>query len=216
MSAPIPTEVADITSTWLEGVLQAYAPGARLRSVDVIEAHSGTTGRARVLLAHDDPDLPGSVFVKLAPFDAEQRAFVDQQGMGVAEARFYAEIATDVPVRHPQPFYAAHDDAGRYVMVLEDLHAVGARYPGHSDGDLAPFVERTIDVFAEMHAAFWDSPRFSPTGTWPGFAVHRAHRATARRRHWCASLSNNSESACLRRRTSWPRHMCPAPSECRS
>ena len=130
VSAPIPTEVADITSTWLEGVLQAYAPGARLHSVDVVEAHSGTTGRARVLLAHDDPNLPGSVFVKLAPFDAEQRAFVDQQGMGIAEARFYAEIATDVPVRHPQPFYAAHDDAGRCAMVLEDLHAVGARYPG--------------------------------------------------------------------------------------
>ncbi|WP_101951188.1 phosphotransferase family protein [Mycobacterium sp. 3519A] len=164
MSAPIPTDVADVTSTWLEGVLQAYAPGARLRSIDVVEAHSGTTGRARVLLAHDDPNLPGSVFVKLAPFDAEQRMFVDQQGMGIAEARFYAELATDVPVRHPQPFYAAHDDAGRYVMVLEDLHAVGARYPGHSDADLASFVEHTIDAFAAMHAAFWDSPRFSPDG----------------------------------------------------
>ncbi|MDT5348961.1 MAG: hypothetical protein QOH91_2248 [Mycobacterium sp.] len=111
MSAPIPTEVADITAAWLEDVLQDYAPGARLRAIDVIETHSGTTGRARVRLTHDDPRLPGSAFVKLAPFDAEQRAFVNQQGMGVAEARFYAEIAADVPVRHPQLLYAAHDDA---------------------------------------------------------------------------------------------------------
>jgi hypothetical protein len=116
----------------------------------VIETHSGTTGRARVLLTHDDPRLPGSAFVKLAPFDAEQRAFVDQQGMGVAEARFSAEIAADVPLRHPQPLYAAHDDTARYVMVLEDLHAVGARYPEHHDPDLPAFVERTVEAFVEV------------------------------------------------------------------
>ncbi|MBP1822974.1 aminoglycoside phosphotransferase family protein [Mycobacterium sp. OAE908] len=165
MSAPIPIEVADITSGWLEGVLQAWAPGARLRAIDVIEAHSGTTGRVRVLLTHDDPRLPDSAFVKLAPFDTEQRAFVDQHGMGVAAARFYAEIAPDVPVRHPQSLYAAHDDASRYVMVLEDLHTVGARYPEHLDGvDLTTFVERTVEAFAALHAEFWASPRFSPDG----------------------------------------------------
>jgi hypothetical protein len=130
--------------------LQDHAPGARLRAIDVAAAHSGTTGRARVVLTHDDPRLPGSVFVKLAPFDAEQRAFVDQQGMGVDEARFYAEIAADVPVRHPRPLYAAHDDGGRYVMMLEDLHVVGARYPGHHDPDLPAFVERTIEALAAM------------------------------------------------------------------
>jgi aminoglycoside phosphotransferase (APT) family kinase protein len=104
------------------------------------------------------------VFVKLAPFDADQRAFVAKQGMGVAEARFYAEIAADVPVRHPRPWYAAHDEAGRYVMVLEDLQAAGARYPGQRDPDLPAFVERTIDAFASLHVAFWASPRLAPGG----------------------------------------------------
>jgi hypothetical protein len=81
------------------------------------------------------------VFVKLAPFDVSQRAFVDETGMGVAEARFYAEIAGDVPVRLPHSWYAAHDDAGRYVMVLEDLKAAGARYPSSRDPDLPAFLE---------------------------------------------------------------------------
>ena len=84
-------------------MLQAYAPGAELHAIDVVEAHAGTTGRARVELTHDDPRLPGSVFVKLAPFDSEQRAFVDQTGMGVAEARFYADVAMDVPGVTPNP-----------------------------------------------------------------------------------------------------------------
>jgi aminoglycoside phosphotransferase (APT) family kinase protein len=164
MPFPIPVEVADITAAWLEDVLGARAPGAHVRAIEVADAHSGTTGRARVLLLHDDPRLPRSVFVKLAPFDTEQRAFVQQQGMGTAEARFYAQIACDVPVRHPRPWYAAHDDAGLYVMVLEDLQESGARYPGQRDDDLPAFVERTIEAFAALHAAFWASPRFGPAG----------------------------------------------------
>ena len=84
--------------------------------------------------------------------------------MGVAEARFYDAIASGVPVRHPHPWYAAHDETGRYVMVLEDLNASGARYPRQRDPDLCEFVERTIDSFAALHAAFWESDRFAPTG----------------------------------------------------
>lgn len=160
----IPVEVEDITTQWLQHALHAHAPGASLRGIEIAEAHSGTTGRARVLLTHDDPRLPRSVFVKLAPFDVGQRAFVDQIGMGRYEARFYAEIAADVPVRHPRPWYAAHDDAGRYVMVLEDLRAAGARYPAAGDPDLHVFVERTIDTFAALHARFWASTRFAPEG----------------------------------------------------
>ncbi|MEW6270054.1 MAG: aminoglycoside phosphotransferase family protein, partial [Thermodesulfobacteriota bacterium] len=87
----------------------------------------------------------------------------EQQGMGVFEARFYAEVAAQVPVRIPRPWYAAHAD-GRYVMVLEDLAAAGVRYPGQRAPDLADFVTRTIDAFGALHAAFWASPRFAPDG----------------------------------------------------
>lgn len=164
MLSSIPIEVEDLTATWLQEVLRVHVPGASLQAIEVAEAHSGTTGRARVLLTHGDPRLPRSVFVKLAPFDVGQRAFVEQHGMGRAEARFYAEIAAEVPVRHPRPWYAAHDDAGRYVMVLEDLFAVGAGYPSHRDPDLPAFVERVIESLAMLHAAFWASPRFTSDG----------------------------------------------------
>lgn len=160
----IPVDVADIGAAWLQDVLQPHAPGAKLDGIEIAEAHSGTTGRARVLLRHDDARLPGSVFVKLPPFDEGQRRFVEAQGMGRAEARFYAELAQDVPVRVPRAFHASHDAQGRYVMVLEDLQALGARYPGANDPHLASFVEGTIDAFASLHAAFWGSPRFAADG----------------------------------------------------
>jgi len=163
-SSFVPVEVADIDAAWLQQALQPHAPGAQLEGIEIAEAHSGTTGRARVLLRHGDARLPRSVFVKLPPFDEGQRQFVEAQGMGRAEARFYGELAPEVPVRVPRSFHAAHEDEGRYVMVLEDLQAAGARYPGASDPHLAGFVEGTIDAFAALHAAFWGSPRFAAAG----------------------------------------------------
>lgn len=159
----IPLEVADLTCEWLAAALHAHAPGAVLREIAVLEAHSGTTGRARLGLSHDDPRLPRSVFVKLAPFDAARREFVTAYGMGVAEARFYAELARDVPVRVPSPWYAAHDGE-RYVMVLEDLTAAGARVPRPDDADLLVFVEGMVDRLAALHGSFWASPRFAAGG----------------------------------------------------
>jgi aminoglycoside phosphotransferase (APT) family kinase protein len=169
----IPVEVSDISSAWLQEVLQPHAPGASLAGIEIAESHSGTTGRARVLLRHDEPRLPHSVFVKLPPFDEGQRKFVEAQGMGRAEARFYAEIAADVPVRVPRSFHSSHDDEGRYVMVLEDLQAASARYPGASDPRLAEFVEGVIDAFAALHGAFWSSPRFAEGGDL-AWVEHRA------------------------------------------
>lgn len=99
--------------------------------------------------------------------------------MGVAEARFYAEIARDVPVRYPHCWYAAHDESGRYVMVLEDLNAAGVRYPGQRDPDLPAFVESTIDAFACLHATFWQSDRFAPTGDLAWVADRSANYGSA-------------------------------------
>lgn len=152
----IPVEIDDLTPNWFAAVL-----GGDVRGATVIESHSGTTGRARIALTHDEPELPPSVFVKFAPFSAAQRAFVDEQGMGVAEARFYAEIAPDVPVAKPAAFHAAWDDERRYVMVLEDLELSGAA-PIESDRvDLSTVIDGVIDNFAALHGAFHGSPRFA-------------------------------------------------------
>jgi hypothetical protein len=108
--------------------------------------------------------VPDSVFVKLAPFTEDRRAFVDQQGMGIAEARFYEELAADVPVRTPHVFAAQHNAEGHYIMVFEDLVAAGARFPTQNDADLNNTVDGVIDNFATMHAAFSRSDRFADGG----------------------------------------------------
>jgi aminoglycoside phosphotransferase (APT) family kinase protein len=149
----LPVEVADVTAVWLSAAL-----ATPVRDVEVLAAHSGTTGRARLGLRYErDEGQPASVFVKLAPFDERQRRFVDAVGLGIAEARFYRDVAAAVPVRVPHVWHAAVDGA-RYVMVLEDLVASQARFPRPDDADLDEFIARLVDELARLHAAFWADP----------------------------------------------------------
>ena len=162
----IPVEVSELTEAWCTEMLQARAPGAVCDSLEILDAHSGTTGRARIGLQCDDPRVPASLFVKLPPFTDDRRSFVDSQGMGVAEARFYAEVAGELPhgVRLPEVWSSVFDDNGGYLMVLEDLALRGARQPLAKDNDIAATVDGVIDSLAALHAAFWESERCASGG----------------------------------------------------
>ena len=128
----------------------------------MLDQHSGTTGRAHVAL-RGEPGVPATVFVKLAPFDERQREFVTSVGMGVAEARFYRDVASEVPVRVPSVWFA-ETDGDRYVMVLEDLVAHGCRFPSPKDPDIAARALDIVEQMAALHAQYWESPRFADDG----------------------------------------------------
>ena len=165
MVAPaIPTELADLTPAWLGAVF-----GAAVEQVQVLDSHSGTTGRARLGVSWAPAagqGLPASVFVKFAPFDAEQRGFVAVNQMGVREARLYRELAVELPVRVPLPWYAAHDAAGRYVMVLEDLVAAGCAFPSPRDPRVGEWTGQIVEQLARLHARFHESSRFTRDLAW--------------------------------------------------
>jgi hypothetical protein len=153
----LPADVSDLTPAWFTQVL-----GRDVTEVSVLESTSGTTGRAHIAL-RGAPDLPATVFVKLPPFDERQRKLVDMTGMGVAEARFYRELAGEVPVRVPDAWFADTDGAG-YVMVLEDLTASACRFPGTGDADIASRARDIVEQLAALHTPYWDSDRFEPDG----------------------------------------------------
>lgn len=146
----IPSSVDDLTPQWFTAVL-----GAPIDAVDVLDAHSGTTGRARVKLTASSSDVPETVFVKLQPFAAEQRTFLRQIGLGVAEARLYAEVGGELPVRSPTVWHSAYDESdGSFVMVLEDLTASGCRFPTPGDDDIVDVAASAMDELAILHAGF--------------------------------------------------------------
>lgn len=151
----LPTDVSDLTPAWFSRVLER-----EVTEVSLLEHTSGTTGRARVAL-QGAADVPPTVFVKLAPPDERQRKLVDMTGMGVAEARFYRDLAPEIPLRVPDVWFADTAD-DLYVMVLEDLTASGCRFPTTSDADIATRARDIVEQLAALHASYWDSGRFQP------------------------------------------------------
>jgi len=153
----LPLDVADLTAEWFGAALERDVTG-----MELLDMSSGTTGRAHVALT-GDPSVPPTVFVKLAPFDQRQREFVTSVGMGVAEARFYRDLAPEIPVRIPGVWFADTEGEG-YVMVLEDLVAGGCRFPHPADGDIGWRARDIVEQMAALHSRFWESPRFDDEG----------------------------------------------------
>ncbi len=164
----IPEEVAEVTPEWMTEVLSPHAPGVVVIAVEVLDAHSGTTGRARLglTMSGDRGPLPETVFCKLAPFDPRQRALLAQFGIGVLEARFYAELADDVGVRIPAVWHAETGPDGSFIIVLEDLDASGCTFRRGGRADPAERAAATLEGLAGLHARFWESPRFAGDLGW--------------------------------------------------
>jgi aminoglycoside/choline kinase family phosphotransferase len=81
--------------------------------------------------------------------------------LGTREVLFYGSIADDVPVRTPRCYSVRHDPRrGRNVMVLEDL-APGARFRDLTEPVSAAEARAVVDALADLHAAFWESSRFT-------------------------------------------------------
>ena len=175
----LPQQPDDITAEWLTEALRASFPDVRVVGVETVDQHSGTTGRLRLRLSYADGNQgPETVFVKLPPFEESQRRLVAATDMGRREARFYEGPASEVPLRIPRAYFAAHgDEPTEYVMVLEDLQATGCRFADR----LEPFGSdqggQLIEGLARLHARFWNDPRFADELAWVQPAMRGSYGA---------------------------------------
>ena len=158
----LPDRPDAVTPEWLTGALGASVPGVEVADVEVLDQHSGTTGRLRLRLRYaPGPQGPETVFVKLPPFDEAQQRLVAATDMGRREARFYAGPAAEAPLRIPRAYHAAYgDEPTEYVMVLEDLVASGCRFTTRREPHDGEQSGQLIEALARLHAHFWDDPRF--------------------------------------------------------
>jgi hypothetical protein len=147
---PIPAAVDEVTPAWLSDVLDT-----EVTAVEVVDAHSGTTGRAKIRIESAGA-LPDTLFVKLQPFDAGQREFLRMVGLGVSEAKLYASVGNELPVRSPRVWHSSWDEADdSFIMVLEDLEASGCRFASVDDDDVLDTAVSLMDELAKLHAAYW-------------------------------------------------------------
>ncbi|MEZ5164999.1 MAG: deoxyribose-phosphate aldolase [Acidimicrobiales bacterium] len=165
--ASIPDRAEAITAEWMTAALAGSFPGVEVAGLTVLDEHHGTTGRVRFGLTYaDGPAGPDSVFVKLAPPGDSQRQLVAMTDMGRKEARFYDELAAEVPMRIPAAYYAAHGERTEYIMVLEDLAAAGCTFSDRRQELSDDHAEQLITGLARVHAHFWNDPRFDAELSW--------------------------------------------------
>jgi len=189
MSLPIPADPNAITPAWLSEALAKSFPGVEVASVAIVDRHSGTTGRAKLRLGYAAGSRgPDTVFVKLPPFSEAQRGLVAATDMGRREARVYASLAAETPVRVPRCHFAAFGDQPTdYICVLEDLEAVGCTFPKNVEQHARERGRSLIEALARLHAHFWEDERFAHELSWIKPAMRGAFGAklveTARERY---------------------------------
>lgn len=164
----LPERPEAITPAWLSEALSTSLPGVEVAAITILDRHSGTTGRARLRLRFASGSAgPETIFVKLPPFSEDQRGMVAATDMGRREARFYAALAAETPVRVPRCYFAAWGEARTdYICVLEDLEAAGCRFPKSVPEHARERGGALIETLARLHAHFWEDARFGAELAW--------------------------------------------------
>ena len=204
MSGPltVPLEVDELTAEWFSdcaGRRRRARRGARPPL-----GHDGPRARSRCTAA---PGYRQRVFVKLPPFDAAQRVFVNQVGMGVTEARFFRDLAGEVGVRVPKPLLRdVHRTTTATSWCSKTSRPSGCRFP--SQRRRRHRVPRATSSSSSpcCTRAYWESPRFDAGGDLAWIAPkgtgarrrRREVRADGRRRATptgCPTASSRSPSS---------------------
>jgi aminoglycoside/choline kinase family phosphotransferase len=158
MTSTLPADLADFTPAWMTDALAPAYPGVAVAAVEPIARAAVTNLHLKLRIRYDEQaGAPDSVFAKLPPPDAAHRAAIGADTMGRREVRFYTDVAPTLSMRVPDCSFAGAADDGSFVLLLEDLGAVGARMPDMSWAVPADLAGSALDELAEMHVRFEDA-----------------------------------------------------------
>lgn len=162
----IPAGATGLTNEWLTEALRStdsIGPSTSVTafSTEIIGAGAGFIGQlARVTLEYDrdDAKAPKALIAKYPTLDPAGREIGNMFRFYEREARFYGEIAGEVELRTPKPYFNGMDvEKGEYILLLEDLH------PGRCGDQLESCahaeVRMAVEEVAKFHATWWESRR---------------------------------------------------------
>lgn len=168
--SPKPRLVSDVDATWLTSILAPRTPGARVLDVEDRGGSSGTTDRRRLRLTWNDAGvdagLPAHLFVKATSPSPKNRAMVAALRMAITEVRFYEQVRPTLADVAPRAHYAHAGHGARFVLVLDDLIEQGAVPITPEHECTLEHARAVIDVLAQLHAAYWRSPRLATDLAW--------------------------------------------------
>jgi hypothetical protein len=177
-----PSKASDVTAEWLTARFGLRVAGAVALAATSLGGTTGTTDRQRLAVEWNEvgkrAGLPANIFVKSSPLTAKNRGMVAALGMSNNEVRFYQQMADELVGVCPKAWYSYAGTGARFLIVLDDIVAKGARPYALVDRCGIEHARGLVDAFAELHAMFWESPRFGGDLNWvrtwsarPGNAV---------------------------------------------
>lgn len=167
MTQSFPIDPSEFTPEWMTETLAVHHPGVRVDSVEVLNERSSTNHHVRLGLSyHERAGAPDTLFAKMAPLDPAHRVAIGSTGMGVREARFYAELAPSLDMRIPISSFAASDDDGGFLLLLEDLSASNCLISDGTWGISADLAASALTDLAGLHVRFEDADRLAAVRPW--------------------------------------------------
>ncbi len=154
---------------WLNSVLGDAFP--RLCSLERAGGHAGTTDRTFLLLHSEGvrAAAPRRVFLKMPPPAFSAALFGNLMGLGRNEVGFYRQMRGQARVWTPDIFYADyHPKSARFILLMEDLAEAGCRFSDVGNRCTLEEAQTVMKALADLHASFWESPRFNADLRWVG------------------------------------------------
>jgi len=186
--AAIPQTPLDIGPRWLEKILAASFPGTEVESVQVDASSEGTNANALLKVTYTHASkAPQSIFAKLPPTEAHQRALVLGSGMGQREVLFYRHLADRTPLRTPQVWGTALEESdGSFAILIEDLCTSGYSFPDGAAGVGLSLAERAMEDLAAFHCTNYENDALAfvlPPLRDPAYAGRMLKHALATKPH---------------------------------
>lgn len=167
----VPSSAEALTVEYLDAVLCADHPEARVEGFELGAPNDGTTSRRTMTVRYNDvglaAGLPTALFTKSSP-GFTSRLIVGLLGALDSETTFYNTIRPSLDIEAAHGYHAVFDRASaRSMLILEDVGTTrGARFgnPVTMKVDRA-MAESMVCQMAAYHGAFWggkglDAPEF--------------------------------------------------------
>lgn len=172
-----PHRADEIDAAFLSRVFRERAPGAVAEAAEDVGGHAGTTNRRRIEVTWNasgrDAGLPEMLFVKSTPLSAKNRTMVGALDMAVHEVDFYRTARADLGEIAPTCYFASADPGARFTLVLQNL-GDGFEHPPFRGERGVRHARGMMHTLAELHATFWESPRFRNDLRWAKVQTRRS------------------------------------------
>ena len=158
----VPSTIDDVTSEWLDDVLDAGGSviGLEVEPVGVGIGVMALLYRCTPTWDGSSPsaDHPSSVVVKLASTHEPTRQVARGYRFYEREVAVYRDLAGQLALRPPRHWYAGHDlDSDDFAVVMEDLS--GLRVCSQVDGCTIDDACVVVSTLARHHAQWWCADR---------------------------------------------------------